>query len=354
MQPDPEHADAGFGRRVRADDVAELQVCCGRVTRRKLLVALGAAALASPLASLAQTKIWRIGIPGNMSASDKMLESFTQGLRELGYVEGNNVVLERRLAEGDVARLDALAAELVRQKPDVIFAPNSISVDAAKKATGTIPIVFCIAGDPVGSHFVASLAHPGGNITGTSNIPQELSAKRLQLLKEAAPKISRVAVFGDQTIGDISRIQVEEVKRAAKVLGMEVLVTGIKARNDIEPVSAQLRKWRADSILIISAPTNTFNRKLLVEFSEKIRLPAIYADKLFAEAGGLITYGPNIETLYRRAAFYVDKILKGAKPADIPVEQPTTFELVVNMKTAKVLGIKIPNLILVRTDKVIE
>lgn len=324
--------------------------------RRKLLLALGASTLASPLSSLAQpaTKIWRVGILGNMSASDPLPEAFMQGLRELGYVEGKNVIIERRFGEGDASRLDALAADLVRQKPDVIFAPNSISVEAAKKAAGTIPIVFSIAGDPVGSRFVASLAHPGGNITGTSNIPAELSAKRLQLLKEAAPKIARVAVFDDQTSTDISRIQVEEAKRAAKVLGMEVLVTRITARNDFEPVSAQLRKWRADSILIISAPTNTFNRKLLVEFAAKMRLPAIYADKIFAEAGGLIAYGPSFEALYRRAATYVDKILKGAKPGDIPVERPTKFELIVNMKTAKSLGINIPGTILVRADRVIE
>jgi putative ABC transport system substrate-binding protein len=278
----------------------------------------------------------------------------SQGLRELGYVEGKNVVIERRLAEGDVTRLDALAAELVRQKPDVIFAPNSISVEAAKKAAGTIPIVFSIAGDPVGSRFVTSLAHPGGNITGTSNIPQELSAKRLQLLKEAVPKIARVAVFDDKTSSYVSRIQVEEAKRAAKVLGMEVLVTRITVRNDFEPVSAQLRKWRADSILIVSAPTNTFNRKLLVEFTAKMRLPAIYADNPYAEAGGLITYGPSTAALYHRAATYVDKILKGAKPGDIPVEQPTQFQLVVNQKTAKSLGINIPGTVLVRADKVIE
>jgi putative ABC transport system substrate-binding protein len=325
------------------------------ITRRQTLFALGAAALALPHLSFAQTKVRRVCILGNMNASDSLLDAFTLGLRELGYVEGKNVIIERHLAEGDATRLDVLAADLVRQKPDVIFAPNSISLEAAKKAAGTIPIVFAVAGDPVGAGFVASLARPGGSITGTTNITQDLSAKRLQILKQAAPKISRVAVLdpGD-SVASIRTQQFEEVQRAAKVFGMQVLHTQLLRREDFEPVSAQLRKWRADSMYFVSSPTNTYNRALLVEFSTKMRLPAVYADKVFSELGGFISYGPSFEALYRRAATYVDKVLKGARPADLPVEQPTKFEMVINVRTAKALGVAIPQSILVQATKVIE
>lgn len=235
----------------------------------------------------------------------------------------------------------------------MIFAPNTPSVQAAKKFADTIPIVFATLDDPVGAGFVASFARPGGTITGTSNLVFELSAKRLQVLKEAVPKISRVAVL-DTDDSTPRRAQFPEIQRATKVLGIEVLRTQILQRGDFEPVSAQLRKWCADSIYVVSSSTNTYNRKLLVEFSTRMRLPAVYYDKEFTEAGGLIAYGPSVETLYRRAAYFVDRILKGARPADLPVEQPTKFDLVINLKTAKAIGVKIPNPVLLKTDKVIE
>ncbi|MSQ63529.1 MAG: ABC transporter substrate-binding protein [Betaproteobacteria bacterium] len=289
----------------------------------------------------------------NISASDKLIDAFTQGLKELGYAEGGNLLIERRLAEGNLDRLEKLAEDLIRQEPDVIFAPNTPSVQAAKKFADTIPIVFATLDDPVGAGFVASFARPGGTITGTSNLVFELSAKRLQVLKEAVPKISRVAVL-DTDDSTPRRAQFPEIQRATKVLGIEVLRTQILQRGDFEPVSAQLRKWCADSIYVVSSSTNTYNRKLLVEFSTRMRLPAVYYDKEFTEAGGLIAYGPSVETLYRRAAYFVDRILKGARPADLPVEQPTKFDLVINLKTAKAIGVKIPNPVLLKTDKVIE
>ncbi|MBI3371483.1 MAG: ABC transporter substrate-binding protein [Betaproteobacteria bacterium] len=323
--------------------------------RRKLLAALGASALAAPFASFAQAqgKVRRIGILANIGAADKWIDGFTQGLKELGYVEGSNIQIERRFAEGNLDRLDKLAEDLVRQKPEVIFAPNTPSVQAAKKYAGAIPIVFATLGDPVGAGFVASFARPGGTITGTSNLVLELSAKRLQVLKDAVPRITRVAVL-DTDDRTHRNAEFAEIQRAAKALGVEVLRTQVLQRSDMETVSAQLRKWRADSICVVSSPTNTYNRKLLVEFATKLRLPAVYYDKDFAEAGGLISYGPSVEALYHRAAYFVDKILKGAKPADLPVEQPTKFELVVNLNTARALGIKFPNTILLNADRAIE
>jgi putative ABC transport system substrate-binding protein len=226
-------------------------------------------------------------------------------------------------------------------------------VQAAKKFAGAIPIVFATLGDPVGAGFVASFARPGGTITGMSNLVFELSAKRLQVLKDAVPKILRVAIL-DTDDSTPRGAQFPEIQRAAQRLGIEVMRTQLRKHTDVDSVSAELRKWRTDSIYVVSSSTNTFNRELLLEFSTRMRLPAIYYDKDFAEAGGLIAYGPSIEALYRRAAYFVDKILKGAKPADLPVEQPTKFELVINTKTAKALGIKIPQSLLLRADRVIE
>ena len=324
--------------------------------RRKLLIALGAGALAASLASFAQQqqKVYRVGILGTGTAASfsSYYEAFSQGLGELGYVEGKNISIERRFADGNPDRLPALAAELVQQKVDVIFASNTSSVQAARQVTGTIPIVFAVVGNPIGAGFVASLARPGGNITGASGIQWELSAKRLQILKEAFPNVSRVAVVVSSE--PVVATQFAEVQRAAKILGMEVMSIEVRRRDDFEQGFTLLRKWRADSIYVAESPTNAFNSKLLAEFAAKIRLPAAYASKQYVEAGGLMSYGANYEALYRRAATYVDKILKGAKPADLPVELPTKFELVINMKTAKALGIKIPDAIRLRADEVIE
>ena len=328
-----------------------------RSTRRAFLIALGASALA-PLASIAQQqsgKIRRIGILSNsrrQSVND-LYEVFAQRLRELGNVEGDNLVIERRFSDGNSDRLPALAAELVQLKVEVIFAANTIAVQAAKPIVGAIPIVFATVDDPVGSGFVASLARPGGTITGLSIIQNELSAKRLQLLKEAFPTISRVAVFVSP--GEpVSTGQFSEVQRAAKALGLETLAVSIRNRGDFELVSAMLRKWRYDSTYVLDTGENYNNRKLLIEFAARGRLPAIFPGANQANDGGLIAYSPKIADQFRGAAKFVDKILKGAKPGDLPIEQPTKFELVINMKTAKALGITIPPSILVRADRVIE
>jgi len=321
--------------------------------RRKLVIALGAGAFGIPLMTGAQTqKVHRVGILITSSKSSPNLHAFVQELRRVGYMEGQNISFVIRFAEGDLERLPVFASELLAQKVDVVFTASSPGVQAVRRATTSIPIVFAVVSDPVGSGFVASLARPGGNITGTSNISRELSAKRLQILKEIAPKTSRVAVL----TADEPQValMLEQVQQAAKLLGMNILTTQVLSRNDFESVHRQLRTWRADSIDVFDSSKNLFNRKLLAEFAAQARLPAIYAQSQYVDAGGLMSYGPNYEALYRRAAQYVDKILKGARPADLPVEQPTKFEMVINLKTAQALGLAIPQALLLSADKVIE
>jgi putative ABC transport system substrate-binding protein len=325
------------------------------ITRRRIVLALGANTIA-PLASFAQQpqKSYRVGVLAFSSPASVglMIEAFTSGLAELGYVEGKNILFERRFAAGDLGRLTTLAVELVQQKVDVIYASGTPATAAAKQATGTIPIVFANVADPVWSGFVASLARPGSNITGTSLMSFEVSAKRLEILKEAFPKISRIAVFVSsepQVAG-----QFADVERAAKALKIEVLRTQFGSRDNFREELALLRKWRADAIYVVESSTNLFNRSLLAKFAAEIRLPGMFGTKAYTEGGGLMSYGASYEANYRRAATYVDKILKGAKPADIPVEQPTQFELVLNMTAAKALGIRFPNSILVQATKVIE
>jgi putative ABC transport system substrate-binding protein len=321
--------------------------------RRKLVLALGAGAFGIPPMTGAQTqKIHRVGILITSSKSSPNLHAFVQELRRVGYMEGQNISFVIRFAEGDLERLPVFASELLAQKVDVVFTASSPGVQAVRRATTSIPIVFAVVSDPVGSGFVASLARPGGNITGTSNISRELSGKRLQILKEMVPKASRVAVLAADE-PQIARM-LEEVQQAAKLLGMSILTTQVQSRSDFETVHKQLRTWRADTIDVLDSSKNLFNSKLLAELAAYVRLPAIYPQSQYADAGGLISYGPNYEDLYRRAAQYVDKILKGAKPADLPVEEPTKFEMTVNLKTAKALRLKIPQLILGRADRLIE
>jgi len=321
--------------------------------RRKLVLALGAGAFGIPPMTGAQTqKIHRVGILITSSKSSPNLHAFVQELRRVGYMEGQNISFVIRFAEGDLERLPVFASELLAQKVDVVFTASSPGVQAVRRATTSIPIVFAVVSDPVGSGFVASLARPGGNITGTSNISRELSGKRLQILKEMVPKASRVAVLAADE-PQIARM-LEEVQQAAKLLGMSILTTQVQSRSDFETVHKQLRTWGADTIDVLDSSKNLFNSKLLAELAAYVRLPAIYPQSQYADAGGLISYGPNYEDLYRRAAQYVDKILKGAKPSDLPVEEPTKFEMTVNLKTAKALRLKIPQLILGRADRVIE
>jgi len=325
--------------------------------RRDFLIALGAAAFMAPLAVPAQPQrqLYRVGIlsSSNPASVGQLIDAFTQRLGELGDVEGKNISIERRFAEGDLDRLPALAADLMQRKVDVIFAPNTVAVQAAKQVAGSIPIVFASVDDPVGSGFVASLGRPGGNITGISAIQNELSAKRVQLLKETFPKLSRLVVLTSSS-ESVSNFQVAEIETAAGVLGMEVLAIEVRRREDFEPALAQMRTWRADSIYPVSSAENFYNRGLLAEFAAQARLPAIFSAEPYAYAGGLMSYSPLSKALFQDAATYVDKILKGAKPVELPVEQPTRFQLVINLKTAKALGIEIPQSILLRADEVIE
>jgi putative ABC transport system substrate-binding protein len=321
--------------------------------RRKLLIAVGAGALGISLTTIAQTpKVHRIGILNSGPKFTPNVQAFTEELHRLGYIEGQNASIIIRFADGHLDRLPALAAELVAEKADIIFATGTTTVQAARHATASIPIVFSNVSDPVGSGFVASLARPGGTITGAASINRELAAKRLQILKEVFPKTSRVAVL----ITDELQVapQLEQVQQAAKLLGINVLTTQVLSRDDFEKAQKRLRTWRADSIYVVESSKNAVNRVLLAEFAAQIRLPAIYAQSQYADVGGFVSYGANYEELSRRAAYYVDKILKGAKPADLPVEQPMRFELVINGKTAKALGLKIPQSLLIMADKVIQ
>jgi putative ABC transport system substrate-binding protein len=311
-------------------------------------------------ASLAEaqqpTRIPRIGhlIATSPSASPGRIEAFRQGLRELGYIEGKNIIIEWRYAEGKLDRLPELAAELVRLNVDVIVTAGPPDTRAAKQATRTIPTVMTQDADPVGSGFVASLARPGGNITGLSTLAPELSGKRLELLKEIVPKLSRVAVFGTSTFPGNAQA-LKETERAAGALAVQLQYLDLRGSKDFETAFRGAAKGRADGVLmLVWGVALEPHRKQLVELAAKSRLPAIYADREHVEAGGLMSYGVSVTDLFRRAATYVDKILKGAQPADLPVEQPTKFEFIINLKAAKQVGLTIPPNVLARADKVIR
>ena len=281
------------------------------------------------------------------------LEAFRDALHELGYVEGKNVQLEVRWGNGEFERLPALAAELVQSKVDVIVAATSPSVLAVRKATSTIPIVMPVSSDPVGDGLVASLAHPGGNITGLSMMAPELGEKRLQLLRETFPDASRaVAVLWNPAYAGM-RARFEEAKVAAPKLGLTVRSVEVRDTRELDVAFEAVIREHPEA-LVLSDPFTTSQRAHIVEFAAEHRLPAIYESSDFVDVGGLMSFGPNISNLYRGAAVYVDKILKGAKPGDLPIEQPTKFELVLNMKAAKALGIRFPASVLLRADKLIE
>jgi len=297
-------------------------------------------------------KVYRIGVLSTVPVSID-LEPFRQALRELGYVEGKNIVIEARSAEGNFDRLPDLAAELVRLKVDVIAVSSNPAIIALKQATQTIPIVMTVAGDPVGAGFVASLARPGGNITGLTNIAEELSGKRLELLKEINPKITRVAVFRNPT-GLTHAVLWKETQDAATALGIKLLPLDIRGPDDFKSAFGTMVRERSDAFIVLPEPVTTTHRQQIVDLAMKNRLPGMYPFGEFTDAGGLIYYGPSRTDLLRRAATYVDKILKGRKPADLPVERPTKFELVINLKAAKQIGLTIPPNVLVRADKVIK
>ncbi len=312
--------------------------------------------LALPASAQQSGKIPRIGyvtLASLIAISDRT-EAFRQGLRELGYVEGKDIIIEWRSAEGKRDRLPALISELVKSKIDVIVTAGGGVTRPAKQATSTIPIVMAQDADPVGNGFVASLARPGGNITGLSNISSDLVGKRLELLKEIVPKLTRVAVFGTSTNIDNSR-ELKELENTAGTFGMKLQYLDVLNFNDFTTAFRTSVKWRADAVLmIVSGPVLLANLKEVIELAVKHRLPVQYTLRRHVEAGGLMSYGVNLPDLDRRAATYVDKILKGRKPADLPVEQPVKFELVFNLKAAKQIGLTIPPNVLVRADRVIR
>jgi ABC-type uncharacterized transport system substrate-binding protein len=301
------------------------------------------------------TKIPRIGFltATSLSIIAARIEAFRQGLRELGYVEGKNIVIEWRSAEEKADLLPALAVELVRLKVDIIVAAGTSDTRAAKEATTTIPIVMTQDTDPIGTGFVASLARPGGNITGLSTLAPEVSGKRLELLKEIIPKLSHVAVLGTSTRTGTAPL-LKEVELAAGAFKVQVQYLDVLDVKDIETVFRAATKRRAEAVLVLQSPVTFSQRPQIVDLAVKSRLPAIYPQTEYMEAGGLMYYGANTPDLFRRAATYVDRILKGAKPADLPVEQPKKFEFIVNLKAAKQIGLTIPPNVLARADKVIK
>jgi len=301
------------------------------------------------------TKIPRIGYLSvtSRSTSPGRVEAFRQGLRDLGYVEGKTIVIEWRFAEGKPDRLPTLAAELVRLKVDVIVSGGSTATRPAKEATSSIPIIMSQDNDPVGNGFVASLARPGGNITGLATLRSELSGKRLELLKEIVPKLSRVAILGSSTNPGNAEL-LKETELAAGAFGVKLQYLDVRGANDLETAFREAGTGRADAILVLAGPVFSIRRTEVIQLAIKSRLPAIYDRRDFGEAGGLMTYGVSVADLDRRAATYVDKILKGAKPGDLPVEQPMKFELVINLKTAKQIGLTIPPNVLARADRVIR
>jgi len=327
-----------------------LQLKLLRFILAALLVGFGVAEAQQP------TKILRIGFlaAATPATAAHLLEAFKQGLHEHGYVEGKNTVLELRFGEGKAEQFPILAAELVRLKVDVIVALTNPVIDAVRQATQTIPIIMPAASDPVGAGFVASLARPGGNITGLTGYSPELNGKRLEILKEAFPKLSRVALLLSPNFPG-STLDLKETESAARALGLRMQPLEVRDDSDIDRSFKAMIKERADALTMFPGhPVLFVNRKKIVELAANHRLPTMYSLIEFVEAGGLMFYGPDLLVGYRRAADYVDKILKGAKPAELPVEQPTKFDLVINLKTAKQIGLTIPPNVLARADRVIK
>ncbi len=342
----------------RTDTCVDSRACSGLSTRRTLLLAAAAwPALAWTGAARAQApvKVRRIGLLSGHSPSATALwhQAFQLGLRDLGWVEGKNISIDYRYSEGRNERLPGLAAELVRLKVDVIVTSVTPDALAAQKATRAIPIVIVAAGDPVALGLVESLARPGGNVTGLSPMTAELGGKRLELLKEMLPKLSRVAVLSNpQNVS--SPLAWKEIQLAARQLGIQLHSLEVRNPNDFDKAFEDATRARAGALFVIPDPAITPNLKRIAELAARNRLPSIFHVSEFADAGGLLTYGPDRADLFRRAATYVDKLLKGAKPAELPIEQPTKFELVINMKTAKALGIKVPPSLLLQATRVIE
>jgi ABC-type uncharacterized transport system substrate-binding protein len=326
------------------------------VRRREFITLLGGAAAAWPLTARAQqpAKLRTIGYLGanTPSAESQRIAAFVQRLRELGWIEGRTIAIEVRWAEGRNQRFAEIAAEFVRLKVDVIVTAGTAAVVTAKQATSVIPIVFAVAGDPVGTGLVASLARPGGNVTGLSLQTTDLIGKRLELLREVVPGLRRLAILANVS-SPLGVLEMREVQATARTLGLEVATSEVRRAEDITPAFDAL-KGRADALYVVAGPLVTTNRIRINTLALGARLPTMHGQWDNVEAGGLMSYGANFPDLYRRAADFVDKILRGANPADIPVEQPTRFDLVVNLTAAKALGLDVPPTLLARADEVIE
>jgi putative tryptophan/tyrosine transport system substrate-binding protein len=320
-----------------------------------ILVAVVLLAVAVIAEAQKPARISRIGflIAASASFYSTRVEAFRQRLRDLGYVEGKNILIEYRYAEGKLERLPDLAAEVVRLRVDVIVTGGSPAIFAAKNATATIPIVFGAAAEPVGSGLVSSLARPGGNITGLSVMAPDLDSKRLEILKEAFPKIARMAFLWQPGVAR-GNPALTDMEAAAKALGVKLISLPVRSLDDFESAFARAKREGAQALITTPSPLINTQRRQVLDFAAKNRLPAMYTTSEFVEAGGLMSYGPNEVDLWRRAADFVDKILKGTKPADIPVEQPTKFEFVINLTTAKQIGVTIPSNALAQADKVIK
>jgi putative tryptophan/tyrosine transport system substrate-binding protein len=324
--------------------------------RREFIALLGSVPVVLPLAARAQqsAKVRRVGIlMATRAERGHLIDAFERGLQELGHVEGQNVAFKIRSAEGHYERLENLANELVSLQVAVIFADTTVAVQAAKKATKEIPIVMGSPGDPVGTRLVASLARPGGNVTGTTTQAPELTRKRLQLLKELLPGVTRLAVLWE-SLNPASAENWGETEEAARTLGVVVQSYAIRVPAELEDMLRTIRDASFDGLVVLPGSVLFSEKRRLAEFAIKSRLPTMFEQREHVEAGGLVCYGPILSELYRHAASFVDKILKGAKPADLPVEQPTKFELVINLKTAKALGLTIAPTLLARADEVIE
>jgi len=321
--------------------------------RAALTVVLALGLLATPLAAEAQQamKVYRIGVLGN--ENNPPWDGFRRGLRDLGYVDGRNLSMEWRWSEGKPDRFPALAMELVALRPDVIVASGTQGVRAAMEATSAIPIVMTTSSYPEKIGLVKSLSRPGGNVTGLSNVGPELSGKKLELLKEIAPKVSRVAVLWNPA-STVEPLALQELLTAAPAVGVEIQSVEVRSPDDFSAAFAAVSSSRVHAMLALGNPINFKGRQLIADFALRNRLPSIYDERLFVDAGGLMSYAPSFTDSIRHAATYVDKILKGAKPADLPVEQPTKFELVINARTAKILGLTIPQSVLLRADEIIQ
>jgi putative tryptophan/tyrosine transport system substrate-binding protein len=323
--------------------------------RRREFITLVEGAAAWPLGAHAQQKIPRIGFMGNPTAAleTNLVDAFREGLRELGYEEGRNIAIEYRWADGNYDRFPTLAEELIAARVDAIVTAGTPAALAVKKATTTVPLVMVAVGDPIGTGLVSSLARPGGNLTGLSSIAPDLEGKRLQLLREVLPALSHVAMFVN-SLNPFHVSSMKQARAAAQAMGIKLQLHDIPKSEDLDDAFAAIRKERPDALLILADRVFLHNRQRMMDFTNEQRLPNVNAYKELVEVGGLMPYGPSYEDMHKRAAIYVDKILKGTKPADLPIEQPSKFTFIVNLKAAKALGVTVPSQLLGLADQLIE